>query len=118
MNVQAYNEAMEQRLQRRRELRQRLQQIREAASSLGVASGGVKPGAPSRALSGDPLSQIDQLCAGASALTQMLRRNLSEVVATEAVLRAARIRLQRIKLFAIGGGVLLVLAVLAALLLR
>jgi hypothetical protein len=115
MNVQAYNEAMEQRLQLRRELRQRLHQIRDATNALGVAAGGVRP-VPGRPLTGDPLAQIDELCGGASALTQMLRRNQSEIVAAEQALRAARTRLRRMKQLAIGGGVLLVLVLLAALL--
>jgi hypothetical protein len=117
VNVQAYNEATEQRMQLRRDLRQRLQQVRDATSGLGVAAGGVRP-APGRPLSGEPMAQIDELCAGATALTQMLRRNQSEIVAAEQALRAARTRLKRMKQLAIGGGVLAVLAIVAALLLR
>jgi hypothetical protein len=118
MNVQAYNEAMEQRLQLRRDLRQRVQQIRDATNALGAAAGGVQPSAPSRLASGEPLGQIDHLCSGASALTQMLRRNQSEIIAAEQALCAARTRAQRIRLLAIAGGVLAVLAIAAALLMH
>lgn len=115
MNVQSYTEALEQRLQLRRDLRQRLQAIREVAGALGAAAGGLKPLSAGPLPEQDPLTQIDPLCAAAGSLTQMLRRNQAEVTGVEQALRAAHRRARRLALLRNGLIVLGVLGLLAAL---
>lgn len=101
MNVQAYTEASEQRLKLRRELMERLAQVREAATALGAAAAGVQPAAVEPRAE-EPLAQIDLLCAGARSLTEMLQRNQSETVAAEQALKDARARAHRNRLLALG----------------
>lgn len=117
MNVQAYTDASEQRLQLRRDLIQRLQRVREAATALGAAAAGVQPAAVVPRPE-EPLAQIDLACAGASALTEMLQRNQAETLAAEQALQMARIRAQRFRVLALGLLALTLLGVTAVLLLR
>jgi hypothetical protein len=113
MNVQRYIEASQQRLQLRRDLTERLQQLRDATGMLGAAATGVRP-APAGPPPEDPLAQIDPLCSGARSLTQMLRRSHSEIAAAEDALETARILSQRLKVLAFGGlGMLAAVVVVA-----
>lgn len=117
MNVQPYTEASQQRLQLRRDLIQRLAQISEATTALGLAAPGVEAAAvPLRQQ--EVLAQIAPLCSVARSLTKMLRRNQSEIAAVEQALRMARARAQRMKLLVAGCAGLAVLAAAAVLLLR
>jgi hypothetical protein len=117
MNVQPYTEASGQRLQLRRELRQRLQQISEATAALGAAAPGVEA-APVEPLPREALAHVEPLCSVARSLTKMLRRNQSDIAAVEQALRVARARAQRVRWLAAGLGVLAVLTAVAVLLLR
>jgi hypothetical protein len=93
MNVQAYTEAMERRLQLRRDLRERLQQIHETAAALAASAGMAAPGTPKAAeeqlpaAHREPLTKIEPQCARAAVLTEALRRNQSETAAVEQALR-------------------------------
>jgi hypothetical protein len=93
VNIQAYSAAMEQRLALRRDLKERLQQIRETAAQLGAAAGDLSDARPSSSATGlpaDPLARIEPLCAVAAALAGHLRSNQSDIAALEQAIAAAR----------------------------